>query len=130
MANDDSVAKKMAQMIRQGAILTQYTCPVCGTPLLRLRSGKYYCAKCDREVVVVKSDEEEKEVTIRYGLITIRDSLFLKVLQVAKEMGNATDVDDINRYAATLTTLLNAMSIVNKLINEHAVGEEGEGGGH
>jgi len=118
MASEDYVAKKMAQLIRQGATLTQYTCPVCGTPLLRLRSGKYYCAKCDREVVVVRSDEEEREVTIRYGLINVRDVVFSKIMELSRELGKVNDIDDVNRYAVTLTNLLNALGMINRLIGE------------
>lgn len=120
MANEDYVAKKMAQLMRQGAALTQYTCPICGTPLLRLKSGKYYCARCDREVVVVKSDEEEREVKIKYGLMDIRDVVFSKLIELSRELNGIRDVDDVNRYAVTLTNLLNALSIINKLINEQS----------
>lgn len=118
------VAKKMAQLIRQGAVLTQYTCPVCGTPLLRLKNGKYYCAKCDREVVVVRSDEEEREVLIKYGLMDVRDALFRKAVDVAKEMSSASDIDEINRYALALVNILNALTIVSKLIGGETQGEK------
>ncbi|ABW02482.1 Sjogren's syndrome/scleroderma autoantigen 1 family protein [Caldivirga maquilingensis] len=118
MAKEDSVTKKMAQLIRQGAILTQYTCPVCGTPLLKLKSGNYYCANCDREVVVVKSEEEEREVNIKYGLINVRDVVFSKIMELSKELPKASDIDEVNHYAVTLTNLLNALSMINKLINE------------
>lgn len=120
MAKEDSVAKKMAQLIRQGAILTQYTCPVCGTPLLKLKSGNYYCANCDREVVVVRSEEEEREVNIRYGLINVRDVVFSKIMELSKELPKASDIDEVNHYAVTLTNLLNALSMINKLISEQS----------
>ena len=124
MASEDLVAKKMAQLIRQGAVLTQYTCPVCGTPLLRLRNGKYYCARCDREVVVVRSDEEEREVKIRYGLMDVRDVLFRKALEISRELANVSDIDELGKYASTLTSILNALTIVNKLVSEQKAPEK------
>jgi UPF0148 protein len=68
--------------------------------------------------VVVRSDEEEREVTIRYGLINVRDVVFSKIMELSRELGKVNDIDDVNRYAVTLTNLLNALGMINRLIGE------------
>ncbi|MFP3157357.1 MAG: hypothetical protein RXQ97_04005, partial [Caldivirga sp.] len=57
-----------------------------------------------------------REVTIRYGLINVRDVVFSKIMELSKELGRVNDIDDVNRYAVTLTNLLNALGMINKLI--------------
>jgi Uncharacterized Zn-finger containing protein len=38
-----------------------YTCPACGTVLVRLKTGELYCANCERAVVLVKTEEEAQQ---------------------------------------------------------------------
>ena len=108
----------MAQLIRAGATLTSYTCPVCGTPLLRLKTGEYYCANCDRPVVIVRSDAEEKEVMIRYGLMDIRDTLYERLVMINNELKETKDIDRINELVRSMVLILEAYDKINQIINQ------------
>ncbi|GAB6148162.1 Sjogren's syndrome/scleroderma autoantigen 1 family protein [Stetteria hydrogenophila] len=55
--------KRMAALLQQGAAMLAETCPICGLPLFRLRSGEVVCPIHGR-VVIVSSDEEAREVEI------------------------------------------------------------------
>lgn len=120
---DSLVIKKMAQLIRAGAVLTSYTCPVCGTPLLKLKSGEHYCAKCDKPVVIVRSDEEEIEVSMRYKLMEIRSTIFDKIVTLNEVLKKSTeeDLDKVQEVTRSLLLLLEAFERVGKLINELGV---------
>ncbi len=118
MSTKDLVAKKMAQLIRAGATLTSYTCPVCGTPLLRLKTGEYYCANCDRPVVIVRSDAEEKEVMIRYGLMDIRDTLYERLVMINNELKETKDIDRINELVRSMVLILEAYDKITQIINQ------------
>ncbi|MCG2879850.1 MAG: hypothetical protein L7G96_00810 [Vulcanisaeta sp.] len=119
----DLVAKKMAQLIRAGATLTSYTCPVCGTPLLKLKTGEYYCANCDKPVVIVRSDAEEREVMIRYGLMDIRDTLYERLVMINNELKNAKDIDRINDLVKSMILLLDAYDRIMKILTQGATAE-------
>ncbi len=119
----DLVAKKMAQLIRAGATLTSYTCPVCGTPLLKLKTGEYYCANCDKPVVIVRSDAEEREVMIRYGLMDIRDTLYERLVMINNELKNTKDIDRINDLVKSMILLLDAYDRVMKILTQGATAE-------
>ena len=118
VSSRDLVAKKMAQLIRAGATLTSYTCPVCGTPLLRLKTGEYYCANCDRPVVIVRSDAEEKEVMIRYGLMDIRDTLYERLVMINNELKETKDIDRINELVRSMVLILEAYDKITQIINQ------------
>ncbi len=60
---DPRVVKKMAQLMMQGAVMLAETCPVCGLPLFRLRSGEVVCPVHGR-IVIVSSEDEAREVEI------------------------------------------------------------------
>ncbi|GAB6947072.1 Sjogren's syndrome/scleroderma autoantigen 1 family protein [Vulcanisaeta sp. JCM 16161] len=118
VSSRDLVAKKMAQLIRAGATLTSYTCPVCGTPLLRLKTGEYYCANCDRPVVIVRSDAEEKEVMIKYGLMDIRDTLYERLVMINNELKETKDIDRINELVKSMVLILEAYDKITQIINQ------------
>jgi len=60
---DEKYIKRMADMLRQGSALTDLSCPVCASPLLRLKDGTLWCAKDEKKVIVVKEGEEQAKVT-------------------------------------------------------------------
>ncbi|WP_054841742.1 Sjogren's syndrome/scleroderma autoantigen 1 family protein [Vulcanisaeta distributa] len=123
VSSRDLVAKKMAQLIRAGgATLTSYTCPVCGTPLLRLKTGEYYCANCDRPVVIVRSDAEEKEVMIKYGLMDIRDTLYERLVMINNELKETKDIDRINELVKSMVLILEAYDKITQIINQGSPG--------
>ncbi|ADY02270.1 Sjogrens syndrome scleroderma autoantigen 1 [Vulcanisaeta moutnovskia 768-28] len=125
VSSRDLVAKKMAQLIRAGATLTSYTCPVCGTPLLKLKTGEYYCANCDRPVVIVRSDAEEKEVMIRYGLMDIRNTLYERLVMINNELKETKDIDRINELVRSMVLILEAYDKITQIINQEPTKTEG-----
>ncbi len=48
----------MADLLTQGATLTDLACPVCASPLFRLKDGTLWCANDEKKVVIVKEGEE------------------------------------------------------------------------
>ncbi len=118
MIGSDAVVKKMAQLMRQGATLTSYSCPVCGTPLLRLKTGELYCARCDKPVVVVKSDVEERDVMIRYGLIELQSTIYDKLMNLNKELKLTNEIDRISEIARSMLLLLEAYEKVSRIVRE------------
>jgi len=53
--SDENVTKNMGKLLREGAALLNIACPQCNTPLLRLKDGTMYCAKCNQQVVEQKT---------------------------------------------------------------------------
>jgi len=45
--------RAMADLLRSGATLTDLSCPVCASPIFRLKSGDLWCAQCRKKVIVV-----------------------------------------------------------------------------
>ena len=123
MGADSVVVRKMAQLIRAGATLTSYACPACGTPLLRLRTGEHYCARCEKQVVIVRTEEEERTVAVRYRLQEVRDAVVDKLLELNDRLRK---VSDVSETAEVLRTMLLALDVYSK-IDEIVEGKEQRG---
>src|SRR5262249_29645349 len=42
--------RRMADLLKSGATMLSETCPVCGSPLFRVK-GEVFCAKCNKPVI-------------------------------------------------------------------------------
>ncbi|ABM81446.1 Sjogren's syndrome/scleroderma autoantigen 1 family protein [Hyperthermus butylicus] len=61
---DPKVMKKMADLLRAGATMLAETCPICGLPLFRLRSGEIVCPIHGR-VYIVRDESEAARVEVQ-----------------------------------------------------------------
>ena len=60
-ANDDGI-KAIAEALRAGGTLLSTACPVCDSPLIKIKD-KIYCKVCNKEVMIYKDESElPKEV--------------------------------------------------------------------
>jgi uncharacterized Zn finger protein (UPF0148 family) len=55
---DNTHIRRGAELLMQGATLTDLSCPVCASPLFRLKDGTLWCTKDEKKVVIVKEGEE------------------------------------------------------------------------
>ncbi|RJS76055.1 hypothetical protein CW707_03370 [Candidatus Bathyarchaeota archaeon] len=106
--------QRMADLLRQGATLTDLACPACASPLFRLKDGKLWCAKCEKKVIVVKEGEEPK-VTGMMALETLEATLLAKVQEIQNKMQNMENTDELEKLSKTLSELLENLEKVRKM---------------
>ena len=103
--NEDRV-KSMADLLRSGATMTSLSCPVCSSPLFRLKNGDLWCGQCQKKVIVVKEGEEYDEARSITMLSTVEQTLLDKILEVNEGIRAASDLDDLQKLSVTLSSLL------------------------
>jgi len=59
-----NAVNKIAEFIRKGWRLSSLHCPVCNAPLVS-KEERYFCAICNREVKVVRSEDEYREIVVQ-----------------------------------------------------------------
>ena len=59
----DEALRRMTELLRTGAVMLDLTCPICGLPLFRLKSGEIICP-IHGKVHVVSSEEEARRVRV------------------------------------------------------------------
>ncbi|MCI2415014.1 MAG: hypothetical protein MPF33_07220 [Candidatus Aramenus sp.] len=83
--SSDHLAKKGAELLRQGATMLSESCPICHSPLFRLKNGDVVCP-LHGKVYIVKSDEEEKKVKKDLVLTSTEDELIEGLNQMLKKL--------------------------------------------
>jgi len=104
----------MADLLRQGATLTDLSCPVCASPLFRLKDGVLWCGKCEKKVIVVKEGEEpEKASGMEYD--KLEATLLSKVQNIQNKIQNTEDLEELQKLSTVLSELLSTIEKVKKI---------------
>src|SRR5512139_1795517 len=106
---EDTHIKRMAEMLRQGATLTDLSCPACSSPLFRLKDGTLWCVKDEKRVVVVREGEEAPKLVTGKGLESLEATLLAKVQDIQAKIQNTEKVEELQKLTATLSDLLDSL---------------------
>ena len=104
--------KQMAELLRKGATMLNETCPECNTPLFRLKDGSLVCPMCNKPVVVVPADADEKSIA-QQG--SVDQTLLDKVKEIQGMLEAEKDPEKINKLLDTLMKLMDARERVRKI---------------
>lgn len=120
MQQDKESIKRMAELLRQGATLTDLSCPNCNSPLFRLRDATLWCAKDEQKVIVVKEGEEPpmqpqavKSTNSAYD--KLEATLLKKIDDVQAKIEKTEDIDELQKLTVALSELLNSVEKVKRM---------------
>src|SRR3990170_4480427 len=95
--------KRMAELLRQGATLTDLSCPVCASPLFRLKDGTLWCGKDEKKVIIVKEGEEIPKITGSGPLETLEATLMAKVQDIQGKIQRTENVEELQKLGTALS---------------------------
>ena len=114
---DNTLVKRGADLLLQGATLTDLSCPVCASPLFRLKDGTLWCAKDEKKVVVLKEGEEPpKQVpspTTVYD--KLEATLMAKIADLQGKIEKTENIDELQKLTIALSELLNSVDKIKKM---------------
>jgi UPF0148 protein len=115
---ESSPIKRMAELMRQGATLTDLSCPACASPLLRLQDGTLWCGKDQKKVIVVKEGEEPpKQQTLQNNGVydKLEATLMKKIVEIQDKIERTEDIDELQKLTVALSELLNSVDKIKKM---------------
>jgi UPF0148 protein len=112
---EDKYIKRMADLLRQGSTLTDLACPACSSPLFKLKSGDFWCAKCEKKVIVVKEGEEPSKITSPMVLDTLEATLLEKAQVIQNKIQHTENVEELQKLSSTLSELLENLEKIKKI---------------
>ena len=112
--NDDYI-RRMADLLRQGATLTDLACPVCFSPLFRLRDGTLWCGKDEKKVIIVKEGEEPPKPATNPAMDTLEATLMAKVANLQDRIQKTDDTEEIGKLTSALSDLLDSLEKIKRM---------------
>jgi UPF0148 protein len=107
--------KRMADLLRQGATLTDIACPQCSSPLFRLQDGTLWCGKDEKKVIIVKEGEELPEATGTSVMDKLEATLMMKVQGLQEKIEKTDNVDELGKLTNALSELLNSLEKIKRM---------------
>jgi len=115
LSNSSDKIRSMADLLRSGATLTDLSCPVCSSPIFRLKSGELWCVQCQKRVIVVKEDEQIEETKSLMTLSTVESTLLMKIKEINERIQKENDVEELQRLNAVMSKLLENLDRVKRM---------------
>lgn len=107
--------KLMADLLKSGAVLTDLSCPVCASPLFRLKSGEIWCAQCQKKVIVVKEEEEAREVEALATLSQAETTIAMKIWEINERLRVEDDPEEIRKLGIVMGVLLENLEKIRRI---------------
>ena len=115
MPKNSKNIKIMADLLKQGATLTEHACPACSSPIFKLRSGDLWCASCKKRVIFVRAGEPEPEVIEAPVFSSLESTILGKIQEIEKQLAEETDAEKLKTIGATLLTLLENLEKIRNM---------------
>jgi UPF0148 protein len=114
---ESSIIKRGANLLLQGAALTDLACPVCSSPLFRLKDGTLWCAKDEKKVIVVKEGEEPPKQAPTPNLVydKLEATLMAKITDIERKIEKTEDMDELQKITVALSELLSSLEKLKKI---------------
>ena len=113
--SNDTPIKRMADLLRQGATLTDLSCPVCSSPLFRLQDGTLWCGKDEKKVIIVKEGEEAPKASTNSAMDKLEATLMAKVENLEGKIEQTENVEELGKLTNALSELLNSLEKVKRM---------------
>ncbi|MEM3832056.1 MAG: Sjogren's syndrome/scleroderma autoantigen 1 family protein [Thermoprotei archaeon] len=112
--SSDVLSKRMAELLKAGAIMLNDYCPDCHVPLFKLRDGQIICPSCNKRAFYVKEGEEYVVETM-ITLENLRKTITSKLSQLNISISMEQDTNQLYEETKLLLALLEALERLEKL---------------
>jgi len=115
LSEKSNTLKDMVNLLRQGATLTELSCPACASPLFKLSGGELWCAQCQKQVVVVKEGETSIQAAKPLVMSTLESTILEKISHVEEKLRGETNVEQLQKLSVVLSGLLENLEKIKRL---------------
>lgn len=106
----------MADLLRQGATLTELSCPNCASPLFRLKDGILWCAQDEKKVVIVKEGQETPQTTpANNAYDKLEATLLTKIQGIEDKIQKTDNIEEIQKLSTALSELLSSLEKIKRM---------------
>jgi len=115
LTENSETIKVMADLLRQGATLTQHSCPACSSPLFKLQNNDIWCAKCQKRVIIVKEGDPEPENSKAPVFSGLEKTIMTKIQNLEKQLAEENEPEKITKIGETLSSLLENLEKIRNI---------------
>jgi len=112
---DTKTLQTMADLLKQGAALTELSCPACTSPIFKLKTDQLWCVKCQKQIILVKEGQTTEEATRPILLSSLETTVLTKIQDIEKKLKEESDPAQLEKLTVTLTSLLENLEKIRRM---------------
>jgi uncharacterized Zn finger protein (UPF0148 family) len=106
----------MANLLRQGATLTDLSCPACSAPLFRFKDNTLWCEQDQKKVIIAKENTQiQTTPQTNTAYDKLESTLLTKIQAFEEKIEKTEDPEEIQKLSTALSELLNSLEKVRKI---------------
>lgn len=108
----------MADLLRQGATLTDLSCPACSAPLLRFKDNTLWCEHDQKKVIIAKEDSQTSIQPVSSTNIfydKLETTLLTKIQVIEEKIEKTEDIEELQKLSVALSELLSSLEKIRKI---------------
>ncbi len=90
--------KRMADLLKSGATMLSDICPVCGSPLFKVK-GDVFCAKCNKPVVYTRATGPQATASPSMVLESVEQTIVGKISETNELLRSEKDPEKLSAYS-------------------------------
>jgi len=106
--------KRMADLLKSGATMLSDTCPVCGSPLFKVK-GDIFCAKCNKPVVYARATGPQATVSPSMLLESVEQTIIGKITETNELLKLEKDPEKLSIYSNLVFGWLSMLEKIRNL---------------
>lgn len=103
----------MADLLKSGATMLEYNCPVCSSPLFKIK-GEIWCPKCNKRVII-SSAGEETPAPMPPLLSEVEKTILTKIQESCQQITEEKDLAKLERLSILLAKWLEALERARRI---------------
>ncbi|MDI9619600.1 MAG: Sjogren's syndrome/scleroderma autoantigen 1 family protein [Candidatus Nezhaarchaeota archaeon] len=111
---DSTKMKRMVDLLRSGAAMLADVCPLCSSPLFRLRSGDVYCPGCSKRVIFVKEGEDASKLSQLQAISELSSTVSQKIMELTTMAKHESDSERLYELGRCILTWLEVFERVKR----------------
>jgi len=101
---DSRDISKIVNYVKMGWTLTEYTCPICNSPILS-KKEKFICPICVREVYIAENIEEYKKIEKKIITDRLEEEILANIKEILEAGIGPQNIDILYKYLQLLREL-------------------------
>ncbi len=109
--------QRMSEALRTGATMLPEQCPVCGSPLFKVK-GEIWCLNCNRQVVIVKEGEEVPTPVspVDVSLLnSVEETALSKLQEINQRAKDEKDPERLQELGSRISTWLEVLERLKRI---------------
>ncbi|HIQ03164.1 MAG TPA: hypothetical protein EYH40_01950 [Desulfurococcales archaeon] len=114
MAGKPSI-KRMADLLKSGAVMLSHVCPNCKIPLFKLKTGETLCPSCGTRYYIVADSREETKALVTTTIERLERTIMTKLNTLNDMLGRSTDYNEEMQIVNSLIKWLEALERIERI---------------